>query len=200
MPGSMQGAPAWTLTPPGRKFANCALRRNGQRLEADDVARAARHVHLAGRDHGGDAAIEVGVDPADLVLARRPVAGDGVHVAVDQARRQCRAVGVDDVGGALLVDVLGAPDGGDAAVLGHHGVGVEDRVLQRAGEQQADVADHQFLGFLSRGLCLVGHCQFPSLHLLAAYCDSPAGLSSAEAMEQETGGPGARRLCHCVVC
>jgi len=103
------------------------------------------------------------------------------------------------VGGALLIDVLGASQGGDAPVYSHHAVCVGNRVLQHAGEQQPDVVDHQFLWFLSRGLCLVGHCQFPSLHLLAAYCDSPAGLSSAEVMEQKTGGLGTRRFHRCVV-
>src|SRR6476469_8589146 len=61
-----------------------ALRGDRHRLDADDVARAAGRVHLAGRDHGGDAAIEARIDPAELVLARRPVAGDGVDVAVDE--------------------------------------------------------------------------------------------------------------------
>ena len=72
----------------GRKLA---LRRDRQRLQADDVGRAAGRMHLAGRDHGGDAAMQAGIDPADLVLARRPVAGDGMDVAVDQAGRQRRA-------------------------------------------------------------------------------------------------------------
>src|SRR6266481_8271199 len=62
-----------------------ALRKDSHRLDADDVARTAGHMNLAGGNHGGDAAMQVAVDPADLVLPRRPVAGDAMDVAVDQA-------------------------------------------------------------------------------------------------------------------
>ncbi len=89
---SITGAPACTFTPPGRNVAERALREDRHRLQPDDVARPAGHVHLAGGDHGGDAAMQIAVDPADLVLPRRPVAGDGMDVAVDQAGRHGRAV------------------------------------------------------------------------------------------------------------
>ncbi len=133
-----------------------ALREDRHRLQADDVARPAGHVHLAGRDHRGDAAVEIAVDPADLVLPRRPVAGDGMNVAVDQAGRDGGAVGVDDGGGAFGVDVLGAADRRDLAVDGDDRVGVEDRLLQGAREQQPDIADHQ-LGRAGCLGCIVGH-------------------------------------------
>jgi hypothetical protein len=51
--------------------------------------------------------LQKAVDPADLVLPRRPVAGDGMDVAVDQAGRDRGAVGIDDRGGAIGVEVLG---------------------------------------------------------------------------------------------
>src|ERR1700736_6430868 len=84
------------------------LCKNRHRLDADDIARAAGHMNFAGRDHGGDAAVQITVDPVDLVLPRRPVAGDGMDVAVDQAGRDGGAVGIDDGGGAFGVEVLGA--------------------------------------------------------------------------------------------
>ncbi len=123
-----------------------ALREDRHRLEADHVARAAGHVDLARGNHGGDAAVQKAVDPADLVLPRGPVAGDGMHMAVDQAGRHGGAHGVDDGGGALGVDVLGAADRGDPAVHGDDGIGVQDRLFQRPRQQQADIADHQFCG------------------------------------------------------
>ena len=119
---------------------------------------------FARRDHGGDAAVQKTVDPADLVLPRRPVAGDGMNVAVDQAGRNSGAIGIDDGGGAFGIDVRGAADGGDPAVLGDDGVGIEDRLLHGAGEHEPDIADHQFgraggLGFVVRhGFFLVVQC------------------------------------------
>src|SRR6202035_5079813 len=68
----------------GAKIVERALRENRHRLDADHVAWPAGHVDLAGGDHRGDAAIEKAVDPADLILPRRPVAGDGMNMAVDQ--------------------------------------------------------------------------------------------------------------------
>src|SRR5450755_2648299 len=87
-----------------------ALRKNRQRFQADDVAWTAVHVDLSCGNHGGDAAVQKAVDPVDLILPRRPVARDGMHMAVNQARSDGRAVGVDDGGGAFGVDVLGASD------------------------------------------------------------------------------------------
>src|SRR6185437_16543845 len=58
-----------------------ALRKNRHRLQADDVLRAAGHVDFTRGDHGGNAAMQKTVDPSDLVLARRPLAGDRMYVA-----------------------------------------------------------------------------------------------------------------------
>src|SRR6202023_1110799 len=59
MPCSMTGAPAEIFTPPGRW-------------------------DFAGGDHRGDAAVQVAVDPAELILAGSPVAADRMNVAVDE--------------------------------------------------------------------------------------------------------------------
>src|ERR1700722_13821302 len=133
-----------------------ALREDRHRFQPDHIARPAGHVPLTRRDHRGDAAVEKTVDPADLVLPRRPVPGDGMNMAVDQAGRDRGAVGIDDGGGAFGIDIFRASDSRDPAVHRHDGVGIEDRLLHRAREQQADVADHQF----GRAGCLelvVGH-------------------------------------------
>ncbi len=137
-----------------------ALRKDRHRLQADDVARTAGHVDLAGRDHGGDPAVEIAVDPVGLVLPRRPVAGDRVDVAVDQARGDGGAVGIDDRGGALGVDVLETSDRGDLAILGHDRIGIQDRLLQSPRQQQPDIADHQLVRAGRLG-CIVGHQVFP---------------------------------------
>ena len=114
----------------GAERPECALREDRHRLKADDVAGAAGHVDFAGGNHGGDAAVEIAVDPVELVLPRRPVAGDGMDVAVDQAGRDGGAVGIDDRCGALGIDVLEASDRCDLAVLGDDRVAVQDRLLQ----------------------------------------------------------------------
>jgi hypothetical protein len=49
--------------------------------------------------------MQIGVDPADLVLPRRPVARDRMDMAVDQPGRDGGAVGVDDRDGALGIDI-----------------------------------------------------------------------------------------------
>ncbi len=77
-------------------------------------------------------------------------------MAVDQARRDGGAIGIDDGGGAFCVDLLGTADGGDLAVLGNDGVGIEDRLLHGAREHQPDIADHQFGGAGGLGF-IVGH-------------------------------------------
>ena len=124
-----------------------ALRRDGQRLQADDVLGPAGQVHLAGRDHGGDTAVHGGVDPADLVLARRPVAKHRVHMAVNQAGCHAGLVHVDHSACMRHVAVLGLAHGHNQAVLHHDGVGIQDGLVDVAGQQQADVGDDDFAGF-----------------------------------------------------
>jgi hypothetical protein len=104
--------------------------------------------------------MEIAVDPVDLVLARRPVARDGVDVTVDQARRHRGALGVDNGGRAFDVDVLEAADRGDLAVLCDDGVAVQDRLFQGAGQDQADIADHELRGPGGLG-CVMRHGRGP---------------------------------------
>ena len=116
--------------------------------------------------------MQVAVDPANLVLARRPVAGHRMHVTVDQPRSQRRAFGIDGQGGAFDIDVFLPSHGGDLSVDCNHGIGVEDRLLQVAAQQQADVPDHKAgLGFTFDGLIL-GH----EAHLVGAKSSTCSGL------------------------
>lgn len=101
-------------------------------------------MHLARADHRRDAAIEKGFDPAELVLARRPVAEDRMHMAVHETRRNGAAHGVDDGSARRIGQVLQAADGRDAAVLDQDRIGVQDRIRQVAREHQADVTDDRF--------------------------------------------------------
>ncbi len=119
------------------------LRGDGECLDPDDVARSAGHVHFAGGDHRGDAAMQARVDPAELILARRPVAGNRMHMAVDKAGDERRPVGIDHGRGVVAVDVLLASDGGDATVDGNQRISVKDRLFESARQEQPDVADHQ---------------------------------------------------------
>ena len=122
-----------------------ALARDGQGLEADDVPGPARHVHLAGRDHGRHAAVQAAVDPVELALARRPVAGHRVHVAVDQSGTEGRAPGVDDRTGSVRIELVLLAERGDAAVLGDQRIGVENRRVEVAAQHQPDVAHDQLV-------------------------------------------------------
>ena len=83
-----------------------------------------------------------------------------MDVAVDQPGRDRGAMGVDDGRGAFGVDVLGAADAGDLAVLGDDGVGVQDGLLQGAGKQQADIADHELARAGGLG-CVMRHGGVP---------------------------------------
>src|SRR3954452_22489106 len=133
-----------------------ALRKDGHRFQADDVARPAGHVNLARRNHRCDAAVQKTVYPADLVLPRRPVASDRMNMAVDQPGRYGGTTGIYDGSGALAIDVLGAAYACDLSVLRNDRVGIQDRLFHRPAQQQPDVPDHQ-LGWTSGQGFIVGH-------------------------------------------
>ena len=127
----------------GTKGGEGALSKDRHGLEPDYIFRAAGGVDFAGGDHGGDSAMQVAVDPADLILPRRPVAGDGMHVAVDQAGCKSCALGVDDESCRIPIDVFPFANGGDSAVDGQDSIGFEDWGLDIAAEEQADVVDQK---------------------------------------------------------
>jgi len=119
-----------------------ALRENRHRLQTHDIFGAARRVNLSRGDHRGDATVKTAVDPAQLVLAGRPIAADGMHVAVDQAGRERSAFGIDRCARARSVDVLLFAHGLNNAVDGDDRVGVENGAVEVSAEEESDVADH----------------------------------------------------------
>jgi len=121
-----------------------ALRGDRHRLEADDVARPAGRMDLASRDHRGDAAVEAAVDPVELLLARGVVADDRVDMAVDQAGAEGDALGVDDGRGPGGIKVLLVSHGGNPVAFADDAVAVDQRLLDPAREDLADVADDEF--------------------------------------------------------
>jgi len=104
-----------------------ALGEDGHCFQANDVFGAAGGVHFSGGDHCSDAAVKVAIDPAELILAGRPVPADGVHVAVYEAGGERSALRIDGEGGARDIDVFLFANSRDAIADGDHGVGVEDR-------------------------------------------------------------------------
>ncbi len=115
-----------------------ALRGNGQRLHAHRVPGAAGQVNLAGADQRGRAAMHHRLDPAELVLPRRPVAERRVDVVVDQPRHRRAAVRLDH---PRAGHGKAAARGDDAIPLDQDGVGVEEGPGEVAREDQAQVAD-----------------------------------------------------------
>ena len=139
-PSSRMGAPACIFTPAGRTFCIRLGRDDGERLEADDVLRAARQVHLARRDHGGDPAVEARLDEVHRPLARREVAEDGMAVGVDEARNDRGPRRVDD---GVGVAVEAAPHRGDPPIVDRDGVAVEQRKRDVARHDLSDVHDER---------------------------------------------------------
>jgi hypothetical protein len=100
-------------------------------------------MHLAGRDHGRNPAMEIAVDPVDLALTRRPIPSDRMHVAVDETGGESHAISVDHGRSTADVNIAGAADRRNPAVRRHDGVGLENRPAEIAAQQQADILDDQ---------------------------------------------------------
>ena len=79
-----------------------------------------------------------------------------MHVAVDQSRSQGGAFGIDDQSRGFSVEIFFLAHCRDLSVDGHDRIGVEDRPLQIAAQQQTDIADQKpGLRLLDR--LIVGH-------------------------------------------
>jgi len=164
----------------GAEGVEGALRGDGERLHADHVLGTPGQMHLAGRDHGGDAAVQVAVDPVHLLLARRPVAEHRVDVAVDEAGRHGRALGAHDRLGAADVEVLQAADRQNAAAVAQDRVGIEDRLAQVARQQEADIPDDELARGCSGGLRRGHGAPFPVPQFGRTLTGSPGQTSDAD--------------------
>ena len=109
-------------------------------------------MHFTGRHHGGDTAVHGGVDPADLVLARCPVAKHRVHMAVYQAGCHAGLAHIDGGFRALGVYIFEFAHCGDDAVHDDDGVGLQNGFVYIAGEQQSYVFNDDF------ARCFFGCC------------------------------------------
>jgi hypothetical protein len=87
--------------------------------------------------------MQAGIDPAELALPRRPVAGHGMDVAVNEPWRQRHTIGVDRRRRAGKVEVGSAADRADAPVNRDDSVGVEDRSSKVAAENEAYVLNNE---------------------------------------------------------
>src|SRR5258706_34082 len=145
---------------------------------------------LARGDHGGDAAMEETVDPVELGLARRPVAEDGMDVAIDQAWRECGTFGVDLGYGACGVEVLGLADRANLAVVGDNRIDIQDRSVEIAGEQQTDIPDDQSASISAGTLCF-NHDRYP-LNFIAFNLAWPTLGRQSICADQNAGQAGAR--------
>src|SRR6266481_5032546 len=101
--------------------------------------------------------MQIAINPAELILAGRPIAANGMNVAVDQPRREGRTFGIDGNGGSGSVDIFSFTHGSDALAHSDNGVGIEDGIGEVSAKQQADVANDQ-LGLWRRfRWFVVGH-------------------------------------------
>src|SRR6516164_9726917 len=114
-------------------------------------------MHFAGRNHRRDAAVKAAINPAQLVLPRRPVASDRMHVAVDQSGNKRGAVCVDHAACAFRVQQFFFSYRMNDAIYRDDGVCIEDRLFEVAAQQQSYIANDEFLAAV--GLCcfLNGH-------------------------------------------
>src|SRR5216683_527589 len=97
-------------------------------------------MHLARRDHGGDPAVEPGLDEVHGSLTRGEVAEDGVTVRIDEPGDHRAALGVDD--GVGLIFEPGA-HGRYPAVCDGDAIALEERALDVTRDDQTDILDQR---------------------------------------------------------
>ena len=68
-----------------------------------------------------------------------------MHVAVDESGGERGALGVDRSRGTGSVDVFFFADSANDAVDRNHRVGVKNGMVEVSAEEEANVADHQFV-------------------------------------------------------
>ena len=90
---------------------------------------------FARRDKAGDRAVDVHLDPADLVLARSPVTENRVAMPVDQTGCDGTSCGVNR---AIRITRVKARDD---AIFDQKRVAVGDRGVQISGQKQTDISD-----------------------------------------------------------
>jgi hypothetical protein len=130
-----------------------ALRGNRQRLDALDVARPARDVHLRCRNRGGDAAVQIALEVADGALARCVVAKGDVDMRVDQARYRRHPAGIDHHVDGRYFRGGSRADADDLVVVNQDGVARCDRLAPVTGDDLAEIGDRDFHAVPSSRQC-----------------------------------------------
>ena len=115
-------------------------RERGDEVGGEVLVVEARHVQLAGRDHGGGAAVHVVADPADGVLRGRPLAKHRMDMAVHQPRHHRAAAGVDR---RIGLGIGGRIERGDFRAIDQKRFYVGLRLGDVAGKELADVPDEK---------------------------------------------------------
>ena len=105
-----------------------ALGKNGHCLQSDNIFRTARCVHFTRRNHRRDTAVHIAVDPAQLILARRPVSADRVNVAVDEAGGKGCALGINGDRGSGSVHIFVSSNRSDAPADRDNRIRIEDGI------------------------------------------------------------------------
>ncbi len=100
-------------------------------------------MHLAGRDDPRDAAVQPAFDKIQRLLARRVVAKHRVGMRVDQPGPELAAGRVDQVIDTGLIDIARLADRRDTSRAHYHGVARQQRLVEIARDDLADVGDHQ---------------------------------------------------------
>ena len=116
---------------------------------------------LSSGDHRGDTTVQATVNPAKLVLPRRPVARHRMHMAVNQPGRENGSVRVNRQRRAGYVDLFLLADRDDLAVYRDHRVRIENRLLDVAAQQQPDVINHQPGGIRNLSRLFLSHATPP---------------------------------------
>ena len=122
-----------------------ALRGNRHCFEPDNVFRAARRMHLASRDHRCHPTMQTGINPVNLLLARRVIANHRMHMAVNQPRRKRHTMRIDNACRLICIKVMIGANRTDTAINGNHTVSIDKRFFQLARQNLANIFDHKLL-------------------------------------------------------
>ena len=87
--------------------------------------------------------MEAAVNPSQLVLPWCPVAAHGVNVTIDQARSQSCTLRIHDGCRSRDVQVFFLSHALNHSVDRGQSVGIENRLVEVAAEEKADIANDQ---------------------------------------------------------
>ena len=116
---------------------------NGKSLGSDRVFGTALEMHLAGRDHRGDATVDLALEEAYLMLPRRVVAEHHVTMGIDKPGSDRASCCINDDISLQRFQILNSPNFPNDAVLDKQRIGFQERVLDVAANQATDILDER---------------------------------------------------------